>query len=56
MLADFKRVYRTPSKDRAPEALGRFAQTWQDRYPHLTASWWNDSGALLRFYDDPESL
>ncbi len=56
VLADLKRVYRAPSRDRALEELERFTRTWQDRYPRLASSWWNDSGALLRFYDYPEPL
>ena len=56
VLADLKRVYRASSRAKALEELRRFTRTWQDRYPRLTASWWNDSGALLRFYDDPEPL
>ena len=56
VLADLKRLYRAPGRAKALEALGRFTRTWQDRYPRLTSSWRNDSGALLRFYDYPEPL
>ena len=56
VLADLKRVYRASNRAKALEELGRFTRTWQDRYPRLTASWQNDSGALLRFYDYPEPL
>jgi Transposase and inactivated derivatives len=56
ILADLKRVYRAPNRAKALEGLKRFTQRWQDRYPRVTASWWNDSGALLRFYDYPEPL
>jgi len=53
-FADLKWVYRSPSKDRALEELGRFTRTWRDRYPRLASSWSNDSGALLRFYNYPD--
>ena len=56
LLADLKRIYRSPNRAEALEELKRFTQRWQDRYPRVTASWWNDSGALLRFYDYPELL
>ena len=56
VLADLKRVYRASNRAKALEELGRFTRTWQDRYPRLTSSWRNDSGALLRFYEYPEPL
>jgi len=56
LLAGLKRVYRSSNRADALEELKRSTQRWQDRYPRVIASWGNDSGALLRFYDYPEPL
>ncbi|MFN3180325.1 MAG: transposase, partial [Thermus sp.] len=37
-------------------ALERLREAWGARYPSLVASWWENSGALLRFHDYPQVL
>lgn len=44
------------SRKEALEALERLREVWGARYPSLVASWWENSGALLRFYEHPQVL
>ncbi len=44
------------SREAYLEALERLKEAWGSRYPSLVAAWWEDSGALLRFYDCPQVL
>ncbi len=49
-------VYMAESRREALGALERLREVWGGKYPALVAAWWEDSGALLRFYDYPRAL
>ncbi|WP_253665056.1 transposase, partial [Thermus scotoductus] len=53
---DLKGIYGARSRVEALEALERLKEAWGSRYPSLVAAWWENSGALLRFYDYPQVL
>lgn len=49
-------LYMAGSRKEALEALEKLRAAWGARYPSLVASWWESSGALLRFYEYPQVL
>lgn len=53
LAQDLRGVYMAGSRKEALEALERLRAAWGARSPSLVASWWENSGALLRFYDYP---
>jgi putative transposase len=56
LAQDLKGIYGARSRVEALEALERLKEAWGARYPSLVAAWWENSGALLRFYDYPQVL
>lgn len=56
LAQDLRGVYTAGSRPEALGALERFRETWGARYPSLVAAWWENAGALLRFYDYPQVL
>ena len=56
LAQDLKGIYGARSRVEALEALERLKEAWGSRYPSLVAAWWENSGALLRFYDYPQVL
>jgi len=56
LAQDLKGVYMAGSRQEALGALERLREAWGARYPSLVASWWENSGALLRFHDYPQVL
>lgn len=54
LAQDLRRVYMAGSRKEALEALEKLRAAWGSRYPSLVASWWESSGALLRFYEYPQ--
>jgi transposase-like protein len=56
LAQDLRGVYMAGSRKEALEALEKLRAAWGARYPSLVASWWENSGALLRFYEYPQVL
>ena len=56
LAQDLRGVYMAGSRREALEALEKLRAAWGSRYPSLVASWWENSGALLRFYEYPQVL
>jgi len=56
LAQDLREVYMAKSRQEALRTLEGFREAWGARYPSLVAAWWENSGALLRFYDYPPVL
>jgi putative transposase len=55
VAADLKRIYTAVDRDHAEQELERFAETWEDRYPMISASWiehWERIVPFLAFPPD----
>lgn len=55
VAADLKRIYTAIDRDHAETELERFAQTWDERYPMISASWiehWERIVPFLAFPPD----
>lgn len=56
LAQDLRGVYMAESQQEALRNLEGLREAWGARYPSLVAAWWENSGALLRFYDYPQVL
>lgn len=56
LAQDLRGVYMAESRQEALRNLEGLREAWGARYPSLVAAWWENSGALLRFYDYPQVL
>ncbi len=55
VAADLKRIYTAVDRDHAETELERFAETWDERYPMISASWiehWEQIVPFLAFPPD----
>jgi putative transposase len=55
VAADLKRIYAAVDRDHAETELERFAETWDERYPMISASWiehWEQIVPFLAFPPD----
>jgi putative transposase len=55
VAADLKRIYTAADRDHAEHELERFAETWDHRYPMISASWierWEQIVPFLAFPPD----
>ena len=55
-MADLKRVYKASSKDLAETELEILAGKWNDKYPIVIKSWWNNWQRLSQFFKYPEDI
>ena len=53
---DLKEVYRAPTVEAAEDALERFKETWDEKYPLIARSWERHWPNLITFFDYPPEL
>ncbi len=53
---DLRAIYGTSTLEEAEEALEPFAQTWDAKYPTISASWRRDWARLTVFFDYPPEI
>lgn len=56
LMADLKQVYAAVDEPAAEEALDRFAERWDKKYPKISASWWANWANLSTYFKFPEEL
>jgi transposase-like protein len=56
VAADLRAIYAAPTREEAGEALERFAEKWDGRYPAISPSWWADWERLTVFFDYPPEI
>jgi transposase-like protein len=56
LLEDLKPVYKSPNLKYAKESLNAFKNKWNDLYPNVVKSWFEDQYELLAFYKYPEAI
>nr|WP_250645199.1 transposase [Anoxybacter fermentans] len=44
---DLKTIYNAPDMEYARKALEEFCNKWEQIYPKITQSWWNEQNELL---------
>ena len=55
VAADLKQIYQSATEDEALLALERFAERWDEKYPHISRTWrqhWQNLSTLFRYPDD----
>ena len=53
---DLKEVYRAPTVEAAEDALERFKETWDEKYPLIARSWERHWPNLITFFAYPPEL
>ena len=56
LMADLKEVYAAVDEPSAEEALDRFAEKWDKKYPKISASWRENRANLSTYFKFPEEL
>ena len=56
LMADLKQVYAAVDETAAEEALDRFAERWDRKYPKISASWRANWANLSTYFKFPEEL
>jgi len=56
LMADLKQVYAAVDEPAAEEALDRFAERWDRKYPKISASWRANWANLSTYFKFPEEL
>ena len=56
LMADLKQVYAAVDEPAAEEALDRFAELWDKKYPKISASWRANWANLSTYFKFPEEL
>ena len=56
LMADLKQVYAAVDEPAAEEALDRFAERWDKKYPKISASWRPNWANLSTYFKFPEEL
>ena len=56
LMADLKQVYAAVDETAAEEALDRFAERWDRKYPKISASWRANWPNLSTYFKFPEEL
>ena len=56
LMADLKEVYAAVDEPSAEEALERFAEKWDKKYPKISASWRENWANLSTYFKFPEEL
>ena len=56
LMADLKEVYAAVDEPSAEEALNRFAEKWDKKYPKISASWRENWANLSTYFKFPEEL
>ena len=56
LMADLKQVYAAVDEPAAEEALDRFAERWDKKYPKISASWRANWANLSTYFKFPEKL
>ena len=56
LMADLKQVYAAVDEPSAEEALNRFAERWDKKYPKISASWRENWANLSTYFKFPEEL
>ena len=55
VAADLKQIDQSATEDEALLALERFAERWDEKYPHISRTWrqhWQNLSTLFRYPDD----
>ncbi len=55
VAAALKRIYQSATEQEALHELERFAEQWDDKYPHISRSWqthWPNLNTLFRYSED----
>jgi putative transposase len=53
---DLKDVYRAPILEAAEQALGEFAEAWDDRYPMISKSWNKHWPNIITMFEYPPEI
>lgn len=56
VAADLRAIYAAPTREEAGEALERFGEKWDGRYPAISPSWRADWERLTVFFDYPPEI
>lgn len=56
LMADLKQVYAAVDEPAAEEALDRFSERWDKKYPKISASWRANWANLSTYFKFPEEL
>ena len=56
VVRDLRAIYSAATLPEAKEALKQFAQTWDQKYPTISASWRRDWERLTVFFDYPPEI
>ena len=56
LMADLKQVYAAVDEPSAEEAMNRFAERWDKKYPKISASWRENWANLSTYFKFPEEL
>lgn len=56
VAADLRAIYGAATPLEAEQALARFSQRWDDKYPAITSSWRADWQRLTVFFDYPQEV
>ena len=56
LMADLKQIYAAVDETAAEEALDRFAERWDKKYPKISASWRANWANLSTYFKFPEEL
>lgn len=56
LMADLKQIYAAVDETAAEEALDRFAERWDRKYPKISASWRANWSNLSTYFKFPEEL
>ena len=54
LMADLKKVYTAPNESEAKEALQKFKNEWDDKYPMVSAAWENRWDEWTPFLNLPQ--
>ena len=56
VTADLKRIYQSVSEEEAALELDRFAEKWDEKYPHISKSWRANWTHLITIFDYPYDI
>jgi transposase-like protein len=56
MAQDLRSIYEAPAEEEGRAALDRFAEKWDRRYPHVSASWRKNWAELATFFKYPPEI
>lgn len=56
VTADLKQVYQSATEDEALQALDRFAERWDEKYPQVSKSWRSNWPNLNTLFDYPDEI